>query len=432
MPPVIMIEPVMEVLFILLLVLLSGAYTAAETAILTVLRLNRAEKPEKPDLLPEWEETAREELPPTIERLAKKPGRLTATIMHGRLVTRVLSVAEAALLAYRWAVSEGANNPLLWIIVGVVLVVLLMLILGELLPRIIGTRDPYFALTWTIPLISISAFILLPITSAQMKLLLRFTRSKDTEPAFLTIEELNRHLQVREEAGALDVEEREMIEEILEFGKTMVREVMVPRIDIKGIPVDEDYTAIRQIVTETGHSRLPVFDGDIDHVIGIMHVKDIVRQPVGEEAPPREVARKALFVPETKMIDDLLREFQQARRHMAIVVDEYGGTAGLVTLEDLIEEIVGEIQDEYDSETPLVQEMKPGTWIADAMVSLDEFKEFTDVTLPEGGWETLGGFLYSLEGEVPETGQILEWEDFLFTIEEIEGRRIRKVKITRR
>jgi len=432
MTSVITIEPVLEVLLILLFVLLSGAYTAAETAVLTILRMNRAAEPEKPDLLPEWEETAREELPRTIERLAKKPGRLTTTIMLGRLVTRALSVAGAALLAYRWAVSTETLNPLLWIVVGLVLVMLLILMLGELLPRIIGARDPHFALTWTIPLIAVSAFIFLPITSIQMKLLLRFTRSGDAEPAFLTREELNRHLQVRQEAGALEVEEREMIEEILEFGQTMVREVMVPRIDIKAIPVDEDYAAIRQIVAETGHSRLPVFDGDIDHVIGIMHVKDMVRQPVGQEAPPREVARKALFVPETKMIDDLLREFQQARRHMAIVVDEYGGTAGLVTLEDLIEEIVGEIQDEYDSEAPLVREMKPGTWIADAMVSIDEFQEFTAISLPEDGWETVGGFLYSLEGKVPETGQILEWKDIVFAIEEIEGRRIRKVRITRK
>lgn len=430
--PYIAIHPIMEAMFILLLVLLSGGYTAAETATLTILRTNRAKKPDKPDLLPEWEETVRKELPRTIERLARKPGRLTGTIMLGRLVTRVLSVAGSALLSYRWAISERATSPLLWTFAAVVIVVLLLLVLGELLPRIVGTRDPHFALTLTIPLVGLSALVFLPITSTQTKLLLRFARSDGHEPAFLTLEELNRHLQVREEAGALEIEERVMIEEILEFGKTMVREVMVPRIDIKAILVDENYAAIRQIVSETGHSRLPVYDGDIDHVIGIMHVKDMLRQPVGEEAPPRELARKALFVPESKMIDDLLREFQQARRHMAIVVDEYGGTAGMVTLEDLIEEIVGEIQDEYDSEAPLVRETQPDVWIADAIVNLDEFEEFTGITLPEDGWDTLGGFIYSLEGNVPETGQVLEWEDFLFTIVEIEGRRIRKVEISRK
>ncbi|MFC1595372.1 hemolysin family protein [Gemmatimonadota bacterium] len=430
--PYITTNPMVEALFILLLVLLSGGYTAAETAILTVLRSNRAKKPGKPDLLPEWEETVREELPRTIERLARKPGRLTGTVMLGRLVTRVLSVAGSALLSYRWAMSTGVASPLLWTIAGVALVVLLLLVLGELLPRIIGTRDPHLVLTWTIPLVGLSALVFLPITSTQTKLLLRFTRHDDHAPAFLTLEELKRHLQVREEAGALEVEEREMIEEILEFGKTMVREVMVPRIDIKAISVDEEYAAIRQIVSETGHSRLPVCDGDIDHVVGIMHAKDILRQPVDEEAPPRELARKALFVPETKMIDDLLREFQQERRHMAIVVDEYGGTAGMVTLEDLIEEIVGEIQDEHDSEIPLVKEMQPGAWTANAIVDLDEFEEFTGIKLPEDEWNTLGGFLYSLEGKVPETGQVLEWEDLLFTIVEIEGRRILKVKISRK
>ncbi|MFC1499533.1 hemolysin family protein [Candidatus Zixiibacteriota bacterium] len=430
--PYIAVQPVMEALFIILLVLLSGGYTAAETAILTILRTNRAKKPDKPDLLPEWEETVREELPQTIERLARKPGRLTGTIMLGRLVTRVITVAGSALLSYRWAMSARAESPLLWVITGLVIVLLLMLVLGELLPRIIGTRNPHVALTWTIPLVGLSALIFLPITSTQTKLLLRFARSDDYEPAFLTLEELNRHLQVREEAGALEVEEREMIEEILEFGTTMVREVMVPRIDIKAISADETYDVIREIVSETGHSRLPVIDGDIDHVIGIMHVKDMLRQPAGVEASPRELARKALFMPETKMIDDLLREFQQAQRHMAIVVDEYGGTSGMVTLEDLIEEIVGEIQDEYDSEAPLVLEAQPGVWVADAIVNLDEFAEFTGITLPEDGWDTLGGFLYSLEGNVPESGEVLAWEDLLFTIMETEGRRILKVKISRK
>ncbi len=425
------VSQIVECLIILFLVLTAGGYTAAETAILTLLRANRAreKEPVETDLTPAWEETAREELPPSLDRLVAHPGRLTTTLMLGRLVTHVLAVAATALLAFRWSAALDVQNPWLWVVGGVVLTVILLLILAELLPRILGTRKPRAVLTWTVPLLGLSILIFSPITIAQTRLLRRFAYSEHGEPAFLTLEELHRHLQERQEEGTLEADEREMIEDILEFGETMVREVMVPRIDVKAVSVDDDYGDVRKIVTEVGHSRLPVYDGDIDHIIGIMHVKDLLRQPEGEAAPLRQLARKALFVPETKMIDDLLRDFQQTRTHMAIVVDEYGGTSGMVTLEDLLEEIVGEIQDEYDAEAPLVHQIGPDIFIADAIVSLEDFKEMTGIELPEDGWDTLGGFLYALEGKVPERGQVMEWEDLQFTIRETEGRRIMKVEI---
>ena len=271
--PGITVNPVLECLVILLLVLTAGGFTAAETAVLTMLRASRAKKKEpiEPDLLLELEETAREELPPSIERLVAHPGRLTTTIMLGRLITRVFSVAATALLAYRWAVVARSDNPWFWAVLGVSITVVLLLVFAELLPRIFGTRKPNLALALTIPLIGLSVLIFSPVTIAQMKLLNRFANREHGEPAFLTLEELNRHLDARENAGTLEADEREMIEEILEFGKTMVKEVMVPRIDVKMISVNDDYAEVRSIVGETGHSRLPVFDGDIDHVIGIMH-----------------------------------------------------------------------------------------------------------------------------------------------------------------
>lgn len=432
--PGLAVNPVLEGLIVLLLVLMAGGYTAAEIAILTLLRAGYAKdkEPVEPDLLPELEETVREELPPALERLVARPGRLTTTIMLGRLVTRVLAVAATALLAFRWSVMAEADNPWLWVVMGIVITVLLLLVIAELLPRILGTHRPNAALAWTIPLIGLSVLVFSPITIAQTMLLHRFARREHGEAAFLTLEELQRYLDVREDAGMLEAGEREMIEEILEFGDTMVKEVMVPRIDVKAVSINDDYDDVRRIVAETGHSRLPVYDGDIDHVIGIMHVKDLLRQPEGEAVPLRKLARKALFVPETKMIDDLLREFRQARIHMAIVVDEYGGTAGMVTLEDLLEEIVGEIQDEYDSEVPLVRKIDSEHFIADAIVGLEDFEEMTGIELPEDGFDTLGGFLYALEGKVPERGHILEWEDLQFTILETEGRRILKVEIVRR
>ncbi len=425
------VAPVLEIIIILLLVVIAGGFTAAETAILTLLRAIRAEKPDEEDYLPELEETAREELPAAVKRLAAHPGRLTATITFGRLMARVLAVALTALLAWRWVVQLRALSPWFWTVVGVLVTLLLLLLLGELLPRIIGTRLPRVTVTWTVPLLAVAMLLLLPVTLAGNRLLRRFARSEHGEPAFLTLEELNRHLDERQDAGTLEAEDREMIEDLLEFGETMVREVMVPRIDIKAIPADACYAEVQALVSETGHSRLPVYDGDLDHIIGIMHVKDLLRRSEGEEMPIRELMRKALFVPETKMIDDLLREFQHARLHMAIVVDEYGGTSGMVTLEDLVEEIVGEIQDEYDREAPLVKETSPGVWDVNAIIDLEDLEEATGIALPEDGWDTLGGFIYSLEGRVPEAGYTYEWEDYRFTVLEIEGRRIIRVEISR-
>ena len=256
--PGVTVNPLLECLIVILLILAAGGYTATETAILTLLRARRAKErePVEPGVLPELEEKAREELPPTIERLVAHPGRLTTTIMLGRMVTRVLSVAATALLAYRWSVASGSDNPWLWVVVGVVITVLLLLIFAELLPRIVGTHMPNPALAWTIPLISLSVLIFSPVSIAQTRLLHRFARREHGEPGFLTLEELQMYLDARVVDGTLEADEREMIEDILEFGETMVKEVMVPRIDVKAVSVDSDYAEVRRMAAETGHSRL--------------------------------------------------------------------------------------------------------------------------------------------------------------------------------
>jgi putative hemolysin len=288
-------------------------------------------------------------------------------------------------------------------------------------------------LAWTAPVVRIFGVLFIPLTAPMAALLRRAARRALGESAFLTTDELHDLLEERIDEGTLEAEDREMIEDLLEFGKTMVREVMVPRIDIKAVGVHEDCERVRVLVRETGHSRLPLFDGDLDHIIGIIHAKDLLRQePEAPKKTLKELAREAHFVPETKMIDDLLREFQQTRSHMAIVVDEYGGTAGLATLEDLLEEIVGEIQDEYDSETPLVEALEGGGWLVEALISLEEFEETTGIKLPQDDIDTLGGFLYSLEGKVPRKGQVLTWQDLDFTIREKKDRRILKVEVRRR
>jgi magnesium and cobalt transporter len=225
-----------------------------------------------------------------------------------------------------------------------------------------------------------------------------------------------------------------MIQSIFEFGDTTVREVMVPRIDMVSVEVAEPVETALALIAEKGHSRIPVYEGRVDQIVGILYAKDILRAVRGGGPAPisiRDLARKPFFVPETKKIDDLLREFQRQKTHMAIVVDEYGGTAGIVTMEDVIEEIVGEIHDEYDRDEPLFVALPGGVARVAAKVSLEEFSEKMGATVTAEGCDTLGGYLYRLIGSVPKGGEVVGDGQFRYTVEKVQGQRITMVKVER-
>ena len=222
-----------------------------------------------------------------------------------------------------------------------------------------------------------------------------------------------------------------LVHSIVEFGEKKVREVMVPRIDVFGIEKGIRLIEVREVVSGAGHSRVPVYDGNIDRVVGMLYVKDLVTVAGDEEDRGIEhLTREPYFVPEGKKIDDLLKEFQIKKIHMAIVVDEYGGTSGIVTLEDILEEIVGEIRDEFDHEAPLVRKVGEGRYVIEGRASLDDIGEMLGVELVSEDVDTLGGFLYNLLGRVPEEGEEYEHEDITFRIERLDGQRIAEVVLT--
>jgi len=234
----------------------------------------------------------------------------------------------------------------------------------------------------------------------------------------------------------LEEEEKEMIHGIVELGETEVKEIMLPRPDM--ICADQNSTLgqIRELVKKSGHSRIPIYKDNIDNITGIIHVKDLfLKEAQGEKITNlSQLARKAYFIPETKKIDELLREFKRDKNHMAIVVDEYGGTAGLVTLEDILEEIVGEIQDEYDMEVPPIQKLEDGAYRVDAKVSIEDLSEELGTRIAQKGFETLGGFIYDLVGSVPEEGKVIEFKSpeigLKIVVEKVVGQRIKTVKVT--
>ena len=249
---------------------------------------------------------------------------------------------------------------------------------------------------------------------------------------YVSEEELLAVAELGVEEGVIEEHERALIESIIEFGDTVVREVMVPRPDMVTVGRDFRVADVMEVVLLNGYSRLPVVGEGIDDVVGISYAKDLMRaeRDGKEDLPVAQLVRSARYVPETKRVPDMLREMQRDKFHMAIVVDEYGGTAGLVTLEDIIEELVGEIVDEFDVEDPLVEPLAGGGVRVDARTPLDEVNDLIHAGLPEGDWDTIGGLLYHRLGHVPVEGESVVVDGWQLTAQRIQGRRIGRVRIT--
>jgi putative hemolysin len=250
---------------------------------------------------------------------------------------------------------------------------------------------------------------------------------------FVSEGELLAFADVAVEEGEIEHQERALIHSIIEFGDTVAREVMVPRPDMVAVEGRSRIADVIEVAIAAGYSRIPVYEQGIDDIIGVVYLKDLMRaeREGRDETEVREVIREAKFTPETKPVHDLMREMQQGKFHMAIVVDEYGGTAGLVTLEDLIEELVGEIVDEFDVEEPLMDRLPNGDYRVNARMSIDEVNELVHADLPEGDWDTVGGFVYSQLGHVPAEGESVLYDGHRLTAEKVQGRRIGRVRIAK-
>jgi len=234
--------------------------------------------------------------------------------------------------------------------------------------------------------------------------------------------------------GAIDKQSGDMIKSILEMRGNMVREVMVPRTEIVAVSSDLPPEDILNLILKHGHTRMPVYDEHIDNIVGILNVKDLIgfwsEDSVNKDV--KAALRKAYFIPETKSVNILLHELKEKKSHMAIVIDEYGGTSGLVTLEDLIEEIIGEIHDEYDEDDNPFITLPDGEILVDSRVEIEEFEEYFDVKVPEGQFETLGGFIFHIIQKIPLSGERIRYKDLEMIIESADERRINRVRIKRK
>jgi CBS domain containing-hemolysin-like protein len=310
-----------------------------------------------------------------------------------------------------------------------------ILVCEHLLPSIIVRRNPEAVLSAILPPFSVVARAMSPISGGLVRLL-----TSGRPERLITQQEQNEeeqgdvahaYLEAGEEQGLIEGDERRLLQSIVDFGDTLAREVMTPRPDIVAIQVDTTVSQLRALFREQEYSRFPVYQENLDNILGIVRVKDLLKvdATTSDDRPIAPLIRPTTFVPETKRVPDLLKEFQRKQVQMAIVVDEYGGTAGLVTIEDLLEEIVGEIRDEDDVEMEPIVEEGNGSYVFSAKVSFDDFRDRLDVEIEPEGFETVGGYILSRLGRVPLVGETFELDGLSVEVLEAERRRIHKVRV---
>ncbi len=428
--------PVAELLFIVLLTILEGFFVASEIALVSIRR-SRVEQ-----LIEEGHRGARR-----VRRLLDDPGRFLAVAQIGLTFLGFFASAYAAVslterltgLLERIPALGGSAAGVALVIVTVLLAGF-TIVFGELVPKTLALAFPErFALAVAGPIDVIGRILapLVALLTAITRVLTRPFGADVSTESQITAEELRLIVERGGQQGILEAEEEQMINAVIELGDRRLHEVMVPRIDIVALPATATFEQAIDTFVEEGHSRVPVYDESIDEVLGILYAKDLLQYLKSSAAPRpaiRSILRTPVFAPESMTIDDLLHDFQRKKVHIAIVLDEYGGTAGLVSIEDLLEEIVGEIQDEYDVEEEMIVRLSADEIRIDGRVAVDELAELFDTSIEledEDEYDTIGGLVFHRIGRVPVPGDQVEVDGLRLTVESTDGRRVGKVLAVR-
>jgi len=418
------INALLAILLFIFLIFLSGFFSGSESAYFS-FNAN--------DIHRLKERTKKSKNVSRVISLLNKPRRLLMTILVGNTIVNVAAATLAALFTSKHIPGHflGKTNKLL---IEIIFVTIIILIFSEVTPKVFAVKNyEKFALSVSLPLTGIVK-IFAPFSYLFDKLykMFAFLFRVKKDDLFINKEDMKTVIQVSEEKGTIGNEEKEMINSIFKFSDTTVKEVMVPRMDMVVLDKNTSFDEVITLVKKKGHSRIPVYDEDVDKIVGILFVKNLLeyKNNKKEFKSLTDLVKKPYYVPETKKIDELLREFQKERIHLAIVVDEYGGTAGLVTLEDVIEEIVGEIQDEYDNEKSLITKVDNNSWLVDGKIGIEELNEIIGLNLPTGEeYESLGGFILNKMRRIPKTNDEIMYKNFLLRIESLYENRIKKVRI---
>jgi putative hemolysin len=420
-----------DIFLISIFIVLNGLFAAAEIAVVTARR-SRIKQ-----LMEEGNKNAK-----ILFQFKEEPDRFLATIQIGITLGSVLASAiggAAAVQNIKPIISEipykaiSASSEAISIGIVSIVITYFAMVFGELIPKSVALSHPEeVGLRIARPVEAFSRFATLIVkllTFSANMLLKPFGRKTFTERAYVTEEEVKMLIMEGGEQGVFEATEQELIHSVFEFTDTSAREVMVPSTRMVNIGLNMSVDEIKLIIAEEQFSRYPVIGKDLNDIRGILYAKDFLNALAKGEADVRRLVKPPFFIPETLKISNLLREMQKKRVHMALVIDEYGGVSGLVTLEDLIEEIVGEIRDEYDVESPVIQ-LSDGTLLIDASISIRDLEDDYQIELPEStDYETLGGFLLTVLQRIPKIGDVVEIESKKITVSEMVGQRIAKVKL---
>lgn len=370
-----------------------------------------------------------------IKRMLDHPRRLLATILIGNTFANIIVSVLAAVVAGNIAAYWGFSEVLVYLL-EVLVVTFMILILSEISPKTIAINDPLNISRRLGRFIYFFYSILKPFSSLIANSTLSLEERLPRPSNKMTTEDIMTMTEVSEKEGSIKSDEREIIENVIEFGTTTVREIMVSRLDMVAVSGGQSLEEVLSLIREKGISRMPLYEEDLDNILGIIHSKDVLPYINSDVERTtinwRTIARQALFIPATKKLDDLLRDFQQEKTHIAIVVDEYGGTEGLITLDDILEEIIGEITDEYDeSEEQLYRRFKSGVYIFDARIDLDDMETILDceLTSENDDFETLGGLVYHLTERIPNVGERIHYKNLELTIHSVLNNRVRKLRV---
>jgi CBS domain containing-hemolysin-like protein len=347
------------------------------------------------------------------------------------LSVNIVQTVQAALVG---VLASNLFGPL-GVAIGIVINVVVLFVVAEAAPKTWALQHTDRAAMLTAPVVEFLGWVLrLParVLIGVANIILPGKGLK--KGPFVTEEEILALAEEAAEHSVIEESERDLIESIIDFGDTVVREIMVPRTDMVSIGSSATVADVVDMAIEKGLSRIPVFGENTDDIEGIVYIKEAMRseREGGGDGPAVALAHPAMFVPETKRVTELLAEMQSRHTHMAIVIDEYGGTAGLATLEDLLEELVGEITDEFDVDTPNVEQLPNGDVLLNATLNVDAINEELDLELPEGNWDSLGGLVFGMLGRVPAPGDSVEVEGLTLIVERLDGRRVTRVRLVRR
>ncbi|MDI6401034.1 CNNM domain-containing protein [Balneolaceae bacterium ANBcel3] len=380
------------------------------------------------------EESKRDAALARVLYMLERPRRLLATILIGNTFANIITAVGAAVIAGRIVAAFGFH-PVLVFAIEIIALTFTIVVLAEITPKLLALNRP-LAVSRRLSGLLYFFFLLFSPFSKLVSHGTRFLEKSIPRPADnISGDDLKTIAEVGELHGSLHGDEREIIENVIEFGNTYVREIMTSRINISAISTKHTLQEVLDLIREKGISRLPLYENDIDTIIGIIHSKDLlpyIHSDLGETSINwKTLARKALFVPTTKKLDDLLRDFQRLKTHIAIVVDEYGGTEGVVTLDDVIEEIIGEITDEYTETVALYKEKSPGVYVFDAKIDLDDMADILsmELTTSDDEYETLGGLIYYLLERIPEEGESIEFKGLMLTVQTMDNNRLTEVEV---